>query len=72
MRRLQAMSKMTGGRQLAADVIEKTYVTGSSHLTDNYLLKMSRKYSFCQFFWFRVFLVALICLYIYLAIEYYR
>lgn len=71
MRNLQILSQMTGGRGLAVEMIEQTYISNGEQLFDQELIKKVGGLSACRYLYFKCFLVAFVAAFGWLAYEYY-
>lgn len=71
MLRLNAQRRCTGGKKLAADTIERTYIAGVDHLLDKGLIEKTDKWDVwsccCAFCWGTLILIALI----YFTVQYF-
>ena len=62
--RLNAQRRTTGGKTLAVDTIEKTYISGVDHLLDKGMIEKTKKWGFftsrCSICWCILIFAALV------------
>lgn len=72
MKRTQIMLRTSGGRDLAVDSIEKTYIAGSKYLVDTDYIRKSKSISCYTFTFFMMFLVAFFGAFAWLSVNKYN
>ena len=69
MKTLAACCNATGGRKLAAEWVERAFVSSTEHLVDKNYAQKANKINFCFALFFIIFLIAQFAVFLWLIID---